>query len=55
MPMLGIFFNKTTRFYKLTSLLILITPLFKISIQNIGLGDGLTILLSILSIIFYKI
>ena len=51
LPTLGIFFNRKTRFYKLTSLLILFTPIFKICFQNIGLGDGFTILMSILLVL----
>ena len=51
-PILGIFFNKRTKIYKLTALLILATPAFKISIHNIGLGDGLTLLFSIFLILF---
>ena len=47
LPIIGIFWNKKTKFYNLSSLVILTTLLLKISIQNIGVGDGLTILLCI--------
>lgn len=40
LPMVGLAWPKTSRFYLLTSGLILLTPCLKISVENLGVGDG---------------
>ena len=54
LPLVGLAWDKKTRFYRLSSILIVTTTAFKISIQNIGTGDGLIFFLSLLLILSFK-
>lgn len=54
MPILGVFFNKSSSIYQLSSLMLVATPALKISMQNIGVGDGLISFLIILLLSNFK-
>lgn len=52
LPLVGMAAKGSTRIYRYTALMILFSPALKISLQNVGIGDGLVLLLSLLCIVF---
>jgi hypothetical protein len=50
LPLIGIFTHEKSKWYYLTAALIALTPSIKISLQNIGVGDGLVYLLILVAV-----
>ncbi len=51
LPLIGLLWPMGSRFYVLTSWLLLLTPALKVSLQNLGVGDGLVSLLTVLLVL----
>lgn len=51
LPLIGLLWPRCSRFYFLTSWLLVLTPALKVSLQNLGVGDGLVSLLTVLLVL----
>lgn len=51
LPLTGLLWPRSSRFYALSAWLLLLTPALKVSLQNLGVGDGLVSLLSVLLVL----
>ncbi|MFM7238638.1 MAG: hypothetical protein ACKOZN_03435 [Cyanobium sp.] len=51
LPLIGLLWPRGSRFYALTSWLLVLTPALKVSLQHLGVGDGLVSLLTVLLVL----